>query len=160
MKSYILAVAFSMLLSAIYAFQNMADITVRFITFQRDVPQGVWEVILFSFGAVLMWFFSILASLENAKKYRGQIKERDAKITSLENEKTSLLNAFNHLPKVESAVLPDCACASAEPAPEEPADEKSAEQPEPTDAVSEESAGASGEANEAAEEGEKETVDV
>lgn len=99
MKSYILAVALSVMLAAVYAFQNMADITVRFIVFQRNFPQGVWEVILFSFGALLMWFFSLLGSLEESSKHRRLIKEKDEKIASLEDEKASLLNAFKHLPQ-------------------------------------------------------------
>ena len=94
MKSYALAIALSMLLSAIYAIQNTQEITVRFLFFEGAYAQGLWEVILFSAGAVLMWFFSLLALLEVRSKYRGQIRERDKKIASLEEEINSLLLAF------------------------------------------------------------------
>lgn len=40
MKSYTLAVALAMLLSALYAFQNPGDVTVRFLLYERTVPQG------------------------------------------------------------------------------------------------------------------------
>ena len=98
MRSYILAVAVSMLLAAVYTFQNTSEITVHFLVFQRAFPQGVWEVILFSIGAVLMWFFSILASIETHTTHRKEVKERDKRISELEEERSSLLNAFKHLP--------------------------------------------------------------
>ncbi|MDL2264576.1 LapA family protein [Synergistaceae bacterium OttesenSCG-928-I11] len=98
MRSYILAVAVSMLLAAVYTFQNTSEITVHFLVFQRAFPQGVWEVILFSIGAVLMWFFSILASIETHTTYRKEMREREKRISELEEERSSLLNAFKHLP--------------------------------------------------------------
>jgi uncharacterized integral membrane protein len=95
--SYILAIAFSILLSAVYAFQNAGDIYVKFLIFERSFPQGVWETLLFSAGILLMWIFSIFASLEGRAKYKSLIKERDAKIASMEEEKKALLAAFNRL---------------------------------------------------------------
>jgi uncharacterized integral membrane protein len=95
--SYVLAIAFSILLSAVYAFQNAGDIYVKFLVFERTFPQGVWEALLFSAGVLLMWVFSIFASLESRARYKGLIKERDLKIASLEDEKKSLLSAFNNL---------------------------------------------------------------
>lgn len=97
MRSYILAVAVAMLLSAVYAFQNAAEITVHFLMFSRKFPQGVWEVIVFSVGAFLMWFFSVIASVEIHTKHTKQIKERDKRIAELEDEKKSLLTAFGHI---------------------------------------------------------------
>lgn len=97
MRSYALAIAVSMLLSAIYVFQNVGEVSVRFFIFERVFPQGVWEVLLFSIGAVLMWVFSLFASLELRAGYRSQIKERDKKITSLEEERTSLLAAIGRI---------------------------------------------------------------
>lgn len=97
MRSYALAITASMLLSAIYVFQNVGDVTVRFFIFEHVFPQGVWEALLFSAGAVLMWFFSIFASLELRVKYRSQLKDRDKKIKVLEEEKTSLLAAIGRV---------------------------------------------------------------
>lgn len=106
MKSYALAMAVSMFLAAIYAFQNTTTITVQFLMFAREVPQGLWEVLLFSSGLVLMWLFSILASLELRSNHRAQIKERDEKIALLEEEKSSLLAAFKHMPSSPEVFLP------------------------------------------------------
>lgn len=97
MRSYALAIAASMLLAAIYVFQNVGEVTVRFFMFEHVFPQGVWEVLLFSVGAVIMWVFSLFASLELRAKYRSQIKDRDKKITALEEEKSSLLSAIGRV---------------------------------------------------------------
>lgn len=108
MRSYVLAVAVAMLLSAVYAFQNTAEITVRFLMLERKLPQGVWEVIIFSVGAFLMWLFSIIASLEIRSRNNRQIKERDKRIAELEEEKKSLLTAFNHIaPTAASPAMAD-----------------------------------------------------
>jgi uncharacterized membrane protein YciS (DUF1049 family) len=108
--SYILAIAFSILLSALYAFQNAGDIYVKFIVFERQFPQGVWEALLFSAGVVLMWIFSLFASFETRGRFKAKIKEKDLKITQLEEEKKSLLLAFNRLspgtPAIEDAPAP------------------------------------------------------
>jgi uncharacterized integral membrane protein len=113
--SYILAIAFSILLSAVYAFQNASDIYVKFLMFERSFPQGVWEALLFSAGVLLMWVFSIFASLEGRAKYRAMIKERDQKIAGLEEEKKSMLSAFNNLVPASAH--------SFEPTPESPPDD-------------------------------------
>lgn len=97
MRSYALAIAASMLLAAIYVFQNVGEVTVRFFVFEHVFPQGVWEVLLFSVGAVIMWTFSLFASLELRAKYRSQIKDRDKKIAALEEEKSSLLSAIGRV---------------------------------------------------------------
>lgn len=109
MRSYILAVAVSMLLAALYAFQNQREILVSFLSFERSLPQGIWEVIIFSIGAVLMWFFSILASLELRSAHKAKIKEMEKRLAELQNEKESMLNVFKHLPdsgELHDAYLP------------------------------------------------------
>jgi uncharacterized integral membrane protein len=93
MKSYTLAIAISMLLSAVYAFQNGSSVTVRFLFFERSLPQGIWEVLLFSFGVMLMWVFSLVAMLEIRGKLKGRIKDLEDKVRGLEEEKRSLLEA-------------------------------------------------------------------
>jgi uncharacterized integral membrane protein len=125
--TYILALAFSILLSAVYAFQNSGDIYVRFLVFERVFPQGVWEALLFSAGVLLMWIFSIFASLEGRAKYKGIIKEKDLKITGLEEEKKSLLSAFNNL-----SPSPSGPAVSSLPAQDEPQPDPSPE-PAPDD---------------------------
>ncbi|MDR1470950.1 MAG: LapA family protein [Synergistaceae bacterium] len=97
MRSYILAIAVAMLLAAIYAFQNAAEISVSFFMFERSFPQGVWEAILFSLGAVLMWLFSILATFETYSKNRKTTKDLNKRIADLEEEKKSLLGALQHV---------------------------------------------------------------
>lgn len=106
MRSYILAVALSMMLAAVYVFQNSSEITVSFLMFSRVFPQGVWEAVLFSCGAVLMWIFSIFASLELRSSFRAKLKERDDQIAKLEEEKKSILNAFGRMPSADITAAP------------------------------------------------------
>jgi uncharacterized integral membrane protein len=94
MKSYALAVALAMLLAATYAFQNTGEILVRFLIWERTIPQGIWDVLLFAAGGVLMWLVSLFALLETRGKYVRQIREKDKRIRELEEERTSLMNAF------------------------------------------------------------------
>jgi uncharacterized integral membrane protein len=94
MKSYILAVAVTMFLSALFAFQNIADVTVRFLVFEWTFPQGVWEVFIFCAGAVIMWIFSIFAMFEARGKYKREIRAKDERITAAENEKKMLLETL------------------------------------------------------------------
>lgn len=93
MKSYILAIVFTMFLSAMFAFQNIGDVTVRFFIFEWTFPQGIWEVALFSSGAAIMWFFSIFSGFETRSKYKNIIKEKDDKIAALEDEKKMILSS-------------------------------------------------------------------
>lgn len=94
MRSYILAIAMTMFLSALYAFQNLGDVTVRFLFFEWVFPQGVWDVLLFAGGAVLMWVFSLFSGMETKGKYKKIIKEKDDKITAIEKEKATLLETL------------------------------------------------------------------
>ena len=72
LKSYILAIVLTMFLSALFAFQNIGDVTIRFLIFEWTLPQGVWEVVLFSSGAAIMWFFSLFSVFE-VDVYKRQI---------------------------------------------------------------------------------------
>ncbi|MDR3322040.1 MAG: LapA family protein, partial [Synergistaceae bacterium] len=106
--SYVLAIAFSILLSAIYAYENAGHIFVKFLMFEGQFPQGVWEAFLFSGGILLMGIFSLLASFESWSRHKTAIKERDKKIASLEEERKTLIDAlgrFSPLP-AETPVTP------------------------------------------------------
>lgn len=94
MKSYILAIVLTMFLSALFAFQNIGEVTVRFLIFEWTLPQGVWEVALFSSGAAIMWFFSLFSVFEVRSKYKKELKQRDEKIAALEQEKKAILDSF------------------------------------------------------------------
>lgn len=94
MKSYFLAITITMFLSALFAFQNIGDVTVRFVTFEWVFPQGVWEVLVFCAGAAIMWIFSIFSLLEVRGRYKKQLKEKDDKIAAIENEKKSILDSI------------------------------------------------------------------
>jgi uncharacterized integral membrane protein len=96
MKSYALAIAMAMLVAAVYAFQNTGEVLVKFLVWELSFPQGIWEVMLFAAGGVLMWLVSLFASMEGRSKYVRQIREKDAKIRDLEHEKTSLMEAIKH----------------------------------------------------------------
>lgn len=94
MKSYALAIAMAMLVAAVYAFQNTAEVLVKFLMWEVAVPQGIWEVMLFAAGGVLMWMVSIFAMMESRSKYTRQIKEKDARVKELEEERASLMGAL------------------------------------------------------------------
>lgn len=99
MRSYILAIALSMLVAAVYVFQNTSEVVVRFLIFERIFPQGVWEAVVFACGVVLMWLFSVIAAIDTHSSYKSKLKEKDRRIAELEEERTSLLNAFKHIPE-------------------------------------------------------------
>ncbi|HDQ93636.1 MAG TPA: LapA family protein [Synergistetes bacterium] len=94
MKSYALAVAMAMLLAAVYAFQNTTEILIRFVLWEVTVPQGIWEVMLFAAGGVLMWLVSIFAMMESRSGYSKKLKEKEARVKELEEERTSLMGAL------------------------------------------------------------------
>lgn len=95
MKSYALAIAFSVLLAAVYSFQNPGEVTVRFLIWTRELPQGVWESAVFGAGCVLMWIVSLSAYWELRSKFKGRIKEQEKRIQKLEEERLSILRAIN-----------------------------------------------------------------
>ena len=93
-RSYALAIAVAMLVAALYAFQNPQEVVVKFFSWERELPQGIWEVLLFAAGGVLMWLVSLFALVESRAKLIKQIKEKDKKIKDLEAEKNSLIMAL------------------------------------------------------------------
>lgn len=105
MKSYILAITVTMFLSALFAFQNIGDITVRFLIFEWVLPQGVWEVVVFCSGAAIMWIFSIFSMFEVRSKCKKELKSKDEKIAAIEKEKKTILESLsaarNPLPSKE-----------------------------------------------------------
>lgn len=94
MKSYILAIAVTMFLSALFAFQNIGNVTVRFLLFEWEFPQGVWEVAVFCAGAAIMWLFSIFSMFEVRGKYKAELKAKDEKIAAIESEKKTILESM------------------------------------------------------------------
>ncbi len=103
MKSYVLAIVLTMFLSALFAFQNIGDVTVKFVFWQWTLPQGVWEVVLFSTGAAVMWFFSLFSVFEVRSKLKKQLKEKDDKIAALEQEKKAILDSVTVKQQVAEA---------------------------------------------------------
>lgn len=91
MKSTMLAIVITMFISALYSFQNLDPIKVKFFVFEGSFPQGVWEVVLFCAGVVLMWIFSMFASLETRGKYKKLLKEKDEKLKAADEEKKSII---------------------------------------------------------------------
>ena len=91
MKSYILGIVVAMILSAAYALSNTAEITVKFLNLETTFPQGMWEVIVFGCGVLIMWFISVCASIEMYVRHRRKAKELTKRITQLEDERKSLL---------------------------------------------------------------------
>jgi uncharacterized integral membrane protein len=97
MRSYLLGIVVAIVLSAAYAFSNTGEISVRFLSLERYFPQGLWEIILFASGALMMWFFSVAASFELYSANKKKTREMQKKITDLENEKKSLLTTLQHI---------------------------------------------------------------
>jgi uncharacterized integral membrane protein len=97
MMSYFLGIVIVMLLSAVYAFQNTAEVTVNFLFLTNVFPQGVWEVIVFAAGAVIMWFFSVCASIETRSGNRKRFREQNRRIEELEKDKKSLMNTLEKI---------------------------------------------------------------
>lgn len=97
MKSYALAVVVAMLAAAGYVFQNAGDVTVRVLLWERLMPQGVWEVLLFSLGALLMWIVSLFALLEEMSPLKRKITALEKTNRSLEEEKGSLLRILENV---------------------------------------------------------------
>lgn len=97
MKSYALAIAVAMLVAAGYAFQNTGDVTVRFLIWERQIPQGVWEVLLFAAGGILMWFVSLFALLEVRGGLKREIRDLQKRNEALSEERAALLTALSSL---------------------------------------------------------------
>jgi uncharacterized integral membrane protein len=97
MKSYLLGIITAMILSAAYAYQNTEEIVVKFFFFERIFSQGLWVIIMFSAGAVLMWFISMLSTFETYRSNKNKTKELVRKITELEDERKALLKTLQNL---------------------------------------------------------------
>ena len=114
MRSYGLGIAFTMLVAALYAFQNKGEIIVRFLTWERALPQGVWEIALLALGCVAMWLISLSAILETRNRNAGIIKDQKDRIAELEEnvsllkeEKTSLMIAIRRSGEGADWINPD-----------------------------------------------------
>ncbi|MDR0764730.1 MAG: LapA family protein [Synergistaceae bacterium] len=91
MKSYIVGIAVAMILSAVYALSNTDEITIKFLDLRMTLRQGIWEIIVFALGVLIMWIISLCASMEVYIKNRKKTKELTKRVTQLEDERTSLL---------------------------------------------------------------------
>ncbi len=94
MKSYALAILLAMLVAAGYAFQNTGDVVVRFIIWEKTLPQGLWDILLFAAGGLLMWIVSLASLIEVRGALRRKLKEQEDRVRSLEAEKQQLLEAL------------------------------------------------------------------
>ena len=97
MKSYALAMAVAMLAAAGYVFQNPGDVTVRVLLWERQMPQGVWEVLLFALGALLMWIVSLLALMEEVTPLRRKIAALEGAHRETKEEKDRLWGILESL---------------------------------------------------------------
>ena len=100
MRSYTVAIAFAVLVSAVFSYQNPGDVTIRFLVWTRQLPQGVWEVAVFSAGCVLMWIVSLSAHLEGRARFRKIIREQTERISKLEDDRANILRAIRTTPDV------------------------------------------------------------
>ena len=86
-----------MLLAALFAYQNPGDMVIRFLVWERVLPQGVWEIALFTAGAIAMWFISLSAILETRNKNARELKEQKERITTLEEDLDKVRDERNAL---------------------------------------------------------------
>ncbi len=100
MRSYTVAIAFAVLVSAVFSYQNPGEVTIRFLVWTRQLPQGVWEVAVFSAGCVLMWIVSLSAHLEGRVRFRKIIREQTERISKLEEDRATILKAIRTTPDV------------------------------------------------------------
>ena len=105
MRSYTVAIAFAVLVSAVFSYQNPGDVTIRFLVWTRQLPQGVWEVAVFSAGCVLMWIVSLSAHLEGRARFRKIIREQTERILKLEEDRANILKAIRTTPDVLDRTL-------------------------------------------------------
>lgn len=98
MKSYALAILLAMLVAAGYAFQNTGDVVVRFIFWEKTLPQGLWDILLFAAGGLLMWIVSLASLIEVRSALKRKMKEQEERIRSLEQERQQLLEALKGSP--------------------------------------------------------------
>ena len=113
MKCTMLAIVITMSVSALYSFQNLDTVRVRFLFSEWNFPQGVWEIVLFCAGVILMWLLSLLAQLEKRNKYKRQIKELNDKLHAIEEEKKNIVAAVPDVPS-DNANLEQSVFANAE----------------------------------------------
>ena len=113
MKCTMLAIVITMSVSALYSFQNLDTVRVCFLFSEWNFPQGVWEIVLFCAGVILMWLLSLLAQLETRNKYKRQIKELNDKLHAIEEEKKNIVAAVPDVPS-DNANLEQSVFANAE----------------------------------------------
>jgi len=104
LKSYALAILLSMLVAAGYAFQNTGDVVVRFLMWEKTLPQGLWDILLFAAGGLLMWIVSLASLVEIRGALQRKIKEQEERVRSLEQEKQQLIEALKKNPVNEPPV--------------------------------------------------------
>lgn len=120
MKSTMLAIIVTMVISAIYSVQNIGTVTIRFLIFKWSFPQGVWDIVLFCSGAVMMWLFSLLASREVRNKYKCEVKELKEKLESMEQDKKDLIASIATAKTMQDSG--DISCAYPKTASQNPTD--------------------------------------
>ncbi len=94
MRSYGLGLGLVALLSALFAVQNQDVVAVKFLVWDFALSQGIWEVVLFVVGVVLMWIISLAATWEIRYHNRRDQERSRRRIAALEKEKEALLAAM------------------------------------------------------------------
>lgn len=93
-----------MLVAAGYAFQNTGDVVVRFMMWEKTLPQGLWDILLFAAGGLLMWIVSLASLVEIRGALQRKIKDQEERIRLLEQEKQQLIEALKKNPANEAPV--------------------------------------------------------
>lgn len=94
MRSYGLGLGFVAVLAATFAVQNQDIVAVRFLAWDFALHQGMWEILLFTLGILLMWVISLAASWEAKFRSRRELERCRRRVESLEKERSALLAAM------------------------------------------------------------------
>ena len=94
MRSYGIGLGLVAIFAALFAVQNQEILAVRLLSWDFALPQGLWEVFLFSLGILLMWLISLAASWEALFRSRREIERGKRRIAALEKERDALLAAM------------------------------------------------------------------
>ncbi|EHM13729.1 MULTISPECIES: LapA family protein [Jonquetella] len=93
MKSYGIGLGLTAVLAAIFAVQNPDMISVRWLAWEFALPQGLWEVLMFGLGVLLMGVFAVVAGWENRYRVARELSRSKLRIAALEKEREALLSA-------------------------------------------------------------------
>lgn len=93
-KSYGIGLGLAALCAALYATQNHAPLTQKFILWTFTAPEGMIVVFSFILGLAVMALLSACSGWEAWGRHRRELARRDRRIEALEKEREAMLTAM------------------------------------------------------------------